>query len=265
MSRFYVLFICLLTLIFSSCNFTEEITFKPDGSGEFIMHYDMSEVMGMLKEMGGESSEDENKEKQKLDSVVYFKDLLSEKADSISQLPQAEQDKLKDLKDIIIKIKMDEETGAFDFGFGSTFSSLDSLPQALENIDKAKQFNSKDNQQFSKLETSAVAKSAKNMLNYLDYSYDGKRFSRKLKDDYKKSKADSDALKAEIESMGADSRETFESMTYTLVYSFPKPIKKVSNKKAIISKDRKTLRLTLNFLEMFKSPESMNLHVVLKD
>ena len=56
--------------ILTSCNFTEEITFNDDGSGEFIMSYDMSEVMKTLeKEMGG-SQNKEGKEKVKLDSVV---------------------------------------------------------------------------------------------------------------------------------------------------------------------------------------------------
>ena len=118
--------------ILTSCNFTEEITFNEDGSGEFILSYDMSQVMKKLnQDMGGEQNKEE-KEKVKLDSIVYFKDMLVEKADSIATLPIEEQEQLKSLETVVMKMRMDEANGVFDFGFGSSFASLDELPNVLE-------------------------------------------------------------------------------------------------------------------------------------
>ncbi|MFL0354109.1 hypothetical protein [Xanthomarina sp. GH4-25] len=264
MSRFFVLLVGLLAFALTGCNFTEEITFQPDGSGEFIMNYDLSEVMKTLEKMGGDKEGNENDKKEKIDSIVYFKDILAEKSDSISKLSQIEQDKLQSLETIVMRIKMDEATGSFDFGFGSTFKNLDELPDVLEKIEQAKEFNSKDDAQFSKMEQSAVAKSAKNLLEYVDFSYDGKTFSRALSENYKPSSEDIEALNTEISQMG-ESKDTFEGMTYTLIYHFPKTIKSVSNTKAEISNDKKTVTLKMNFLEMIKSPENATLNVILND
>ena len=262
MKQILLLIVCAFLL--TSCNFTEEITFNNDGSGEFVMSYDMGEVMKVLEEMSGEKKEKEDKDKVKIDSVVYFKDMLVEKADSIAQLPKEEQEQLKALESIVMKMKMDEDTGQFDFGFGSTFTSLENLPEALEKIEQVKKMNSKDNPQFSKMDESAVSKSAESMFEYIDFAYDGNTFSRSLKKDYEKSPENIESLETEISQMG-DSKEMFEKMSYTLVYNFPKKIKSVSNKNAQISEDGKTVTLKINFIEMIKDPEITTLDVKLEE
>ena len=258
------LFGLLSLLLLTSCNFTEEITFNEDGSGEFIMSYDMGEVMKSLEEKMGGGQSDEGKENVKMDSIIYFKDMLVEKADSISTLPQEEQDKLKALENIVMRMKMDQEEGLFNIGIGSSFKSLAELPETLQNIENAKTLNSKGDPSFSKMGESQVAKASEGMFEYIDFSYDGKTFSRRLKKDYKKSNQDFEALDAEIAEMG-EAKDMFEAMSYTVVYNFPKPIKSVTNKNAEISKDGKTVRLKMNFLDMIKSPEKMVLDVVLED
>ncbi|MDO6596064.1 hypothetical protein Q4512_04000 [Oceanihabitans sp. 2_MG-2023] len=258
-------FILAIASVFllTSCNFTEEISFNPDGSGEFIMSYDMSEVMKTMEEMGG-GKKDNGKEKMKLDSVMYFKDMLVEKADSIATLSQEEQDKLKSLESIVIKMKMDEEEGLFDMGFGSTFTSLKELPEALKKIEEAKKMNSENNAQMGKMGESAVAKASEDIFEYVDFAYDGKTFSRSIKEGFQQSEADIEELNEEIGQMG-DSKEMFEAMSYTLVYNFPKKIKSVTNKNAVISSDKKSVSLKMNFIDMIKSPEAMTLDVELEE
>ncbi|MGB1308917.1 MAG: hypothetical protein ACPG6B_08415 [Oceanihabitans sp.] len=262
MKHFSLILVSLFLL--TSCNFTEEITFKEDGSGEFVMRYDLSQVLKTMEEMGGGNTNDNEKEKVKMDSVVYFKDMLVEKADSIATLPQEEQDQLKALESIVIKMKMDEEKGVLDFGFGSTFTSIHDLPVALKKIEQAKKFNAKDNPEMLRMNESAVAKSAENMLEYVDFAYNGKTFSRKLLKDHKKSPEQMEALDAEINKM-SDTKSVFEAMSYTLLYHFPNKVKSVSNKNATISADKKSVTLKMNFLEMIKSPEIMTLDVKLED
>ncbi|MBU2939702.1 lipoprotein [Lacinutrix sp. C3R15] len=258
-----ILLVLVSVFLLTSCNFTEEITFNPDGSGEFVMRYDMSEIMKTMDEMGG-AKKDDTKEKVKLDSVMYFKDMLVEKADSIAKLPVEEQEKLKSLESIIIKMKMDEEEGLFDIGFGSTFTSLEELPEALEKIDEAKKLNSENNSQFGQLGESAVTKASEDVFEYIDFTYDGKTFSRFVKKDFELATEDIESLDAEINEMG-ESKEVFEAMSYTLVYHFPKEIESVTNKNAVISADKKSVSLKMNFIEMIKSPEAMTLDVELKD
>ena len=267
MNKYFLLALCLMMALLTSCNFTEEITFKEDGSGEFLMSYDMSEVMKTFEEMGGaEKKENEEKEAaEKIDSVVYFKDMLVENADSIAKLPKEEQEHLKSLESVMMRFKVDEAEGLFDFGIGSTFNSLEELPEVMEKIEKAKKLNSKGNAQFSQMDQSAVAKSAEGMFEYLDFSYDGKTFSRQLKKDFKRSEEEMKAFEDEMNQMGGESKEFFQKMNYTLVYHFPKPIKSVSNSSAELSNGGKTVTLKMNFVEMMKSPELMNLKVELED
>ncbi|MDW5287612.1 hypothetical protein [Formosa sp. PL04] len=263
MFRFFILFICLSTFVLTSCNYTEEITFYPDGSGEFLMDYDMSEAMIAVKKIGG--NEEAYKKEKKVDSIIYFKDLLQEKYDSISNLPQEEQDNLKSLETMMMRVKSNYETDVFNLGFGSTFKSISEFPEILENIDKAKAFNTKGSPEFSKMDGTAVAKSVNDMLKHVDFSFDGKQFSRSLKDGYKPSDEALAELDKEMSMMGEEGEETLNAMTYTLVYHFPKKIKSVSNTNALLSKDKKTMTLKQNYIEMIRNSELMTLKVVLKD
>ena len=260
---FYLIAICTLT----SCNFTEEITFKEDGSGEFMMSYDMGEIMKTMNEMQSNKSGDDDKKKKakKMDSVVYFKDMLKEKSDSIATLPLEEQEKLRALENVVMKIKMDEDAGLFDFGFGASFSNLDQLPEVLEKIDQAKKMNSKENAQMDQMNDSEVAKSAENILEHVSFDYNGKLFSRRFKKEIERSEEDKKALEAEMNQMGEEAKEFFGNMTYKMIYHFPKKIKTVSNKNATIGNDGKTVTLIMNFLEMIKNPKTSELNVELQD
>lgn len=265
MNTIKFLALSFFALFLTSCNFTEEITFNEDGSGEFVMNYDMSEMMKQLEEMGmGGKKKDEDKPKKVIDSTIYFKDMLTEKSDSISKLSKEEQDKLMSLETVVMKMKMNEETGQFDFGFGSTFNSLEELPEALEKIDKAKKMNSEGSAQYGKMSESAFTKASESVLENVDFKYDGKTFSRYMKEDVEASAEELEALEAEMTEMG-EMKDMFTGMSYTLKYNFPKPVKSVSNENATITNGGKTVILKMNFMDMMKAPKDMNLNVVLED
>lgn len=268
MKAYKLLSVLVTVLLFSSCNFTEEIIFKEDGSGEFMMNYDMSQMMIAMKEMGGKKPDDsENKKAAKVvDSTIFFKDMLVERADSISKLPQEDQDKLKKLESVIMKMKMNEATDEFVFGFGSSFKNLNELPKLLDNLATAKKMNSKENAQFDKMSSSEVAKATDNTLEHVTFNFDGSTFTRLYKAPKEEvSEEEINVLKTEMSSMGEDAKDIFDNMSYNLVYHFPKKIKSVSNKEATVSNDGKTVTLSLNFLDMVKNPDSNNLEVQLVD
>src|SRR5690606_24573478 len=52
---------------------------------------------------------------------------------------------------------------------------------------------------------------------------------------------------------------------YTLKYTFPREIKKVSNEAATFSEDKKTVILQKPFLEYLKNPDILDLEVELED
>ena len=159
---------------------------------------------------------------------------------------------------------MDEANGVFDFGFGATFSSLNELPSVLEKMERAKVLNSKGSTQYSQMEESAIARASENMFEYVGFSYDGKVFSRFLKEGYEQSQDDLEGLNKENSEM-PELKDKLEAITYTLVYNFPRTVKSVSNKGATISDNGKTVILKMNFIDMIKSPEMMTIDVVLED
>ena len=257
-------------LFLSSCSFTEEITFNPDGSGEFIMSYDMSTMLTALQEMEGKEKNPNKEMDAPVDSVLYYNDLIIGKEDSIAKLPKEEQEKLAKLKDIILKIKMNEATNEMVFGFGSTFKSIEDLPNALERINSAKSVNNSDNPQYEKMSSSAIGKSSESALENVTFTFKNNVFSRIYTapvdiEAKEEEKTTIEEVNSEIAEMGEEFKEAFELMSYNIVYHFPKKIKSTTQKDAIISEDGKTLTLKLKFLELIEKPEISSLNVILED
>jgi len=50
-------------------------------------------------------------------------------------------------------------------------------------------------------------------------------------------------------------------MPYKVVLNFAKPVKKIDNKKAVLSADRKQVILQTNMDELIKNPSVMNLKI----
>lgn len=253
------LFILLAIVFFTSCNFSEEITFNPDGSGEFSVSYDMGVVMKEIKKMGGDSKEQKKGEKK--DTTIYFRDFIKEKADSIATLSEEEQKRFKAMENVLMKMRMDEEKEIFEMTMGVTFNSVDELSESIKALDDAQDMNKKDYSEMGKLGDNSIAKGANSALENVDFSYDGKRFVRKFIEE-DKGEIDVAAIEKEMKQL-EDMKGLFEAMTYTVKYNFPKKIKKVSNKKAKLAKGKKSVALTVNFLELMKDPTLLNLDVEL--
>lgn len=250
----------LLVAFLTSCNFSEEITFHKDGSGEFSVSYDMGTVLKEMKKMGGSSKE--KKKGEKRDTMIFFKDFLKEKADSIATLSEAEQKRFKAMEDISMRMSMDEEKEVFDMTMGIKFNSINELSESIKALDDAQKMNSKDYASMGKLKDNSIAKGASNTLENVDFSFDGQNFSRKFIPESKE-KIDVEAINKEMEQL-QEMKGLFEAMTYSVTYNFPKKIKKITNKNAKLSKDKKSVELTVNFLELMKDPTILNLDVELK-
>ncbi|MGC1474133.1 MAG: hypothetical protein WA775_16195 [Psychroserpens sp.] len=86
-----------LSLILTSCQFSEHIYVNEDGSGTMKFSMDASEMMEMVAEMGGgESTKGIDKA---MDSTIVFKDFIDEHRDSILTLSVDEQKKIRALED----------------------------------------------------------------------------------------------------------------------------------------------------------------------
>ena len=229
----------LLLVLTTSCNFTESIEIKEDGSGTMNFGMDGSQIMAMA----GDEIAKEGQE-ERIDSTFSFKDLFAAKKDSIAKLPLDQQEKLKRLENMTVKMLMDSKTSEFKIDMITNFKNASELKDMMNNLNEIKNMNKK--------EYAGADKSPFESKALVNYSYDGKKFIRKV------------TLPADMEAVSdslAMYMEVFEGSSYVLSYKFPKKIKSVSNKAAVISDDKKSLTLGFTLSEYYTDPKSMNLEV----
>lgn len=237
-TKLYTVLALLLLVFTTSCNFTENITINPDGSGNMIMAMDGSALMALAgEEIAGETGG------KRTDTIMDFGALLKDKKDSITKMPEQEKRMLQALSNMKIKMLMDPETSEFKFDMISDFKKIDELQDMMKLINEARNMDKNG---------LGAAAGMMNNNSVVKYSYDGKKFIRKveLPETFQKLP---DSLNAYMEMMGASE--------YVLKYKFPKKIKSVSDKKAVIGQDGKSLTLTYSFSDYLSDPKKMGLEV----
>ncbi len=239
----------LIGLFAMSCNFTESMTIEPDGSGKITVDFDGSSLMDM---MGDEMKE--NGEEQKMDSIFDFAYLLEERKDSIAQLSQEKQDKLKRLENFKMRIQMDTEAKAMKLSMFSNFKNVNELSDMMSTFEDANSMQDLGGKSMANEDSPMGGSKGTDV----SYKFENNKFSRTTEIInpalFEKSK---DSLK-QMEMFMSES-------TYTLKYTFPKKIRKVSAENALFSQDGKTFTLEVSFLEMMKDPKILDLEVELED
>lgn len=237
--------ICLFVVFaMTSCTLKEKMVMNEDGSGTFSYGFDMSPMLKM-----GLKKTDSTKVQKVVDTSFTFKDVLNKIEDSIAKSPTAdkekiealkkEKEKLKVLENFKVSININEEkkqfeyTLAFDFPTMSGFQNLTSPAEGLEALALT------DKKRLGALSAVPKPEEKSNMTVF----YDGKVFIKtvtpskedkknKKKKEKKKEKAD-DPFSKKMEDM-------FKECKYVAEYHFPKNIKTISIKNAVIAQDRKS-------------------------
>src|SRR5690606_25272321 len=209
----------LLLAFTTSCNFTETIIINEDGSGTMTIAMDGSQLMAMAgEEISGETGG------ERMDTIMDFKELLKDKKDSIAKLPEKERKAIEALSGMKIKMLMDPNSAEFKLDMINEFKNIAELQDMMKMLNEAQSMNRKTATPFGSMDNKAK----------VSYLYDGRKFSRKVELPNNAVIApDSLAMYVEM----------FETSNYVLSYTFPKKIKRVSNKGAVVSEDRKTLTL----------------------
>jgi hypothetical protein len=244
-----LLLLAISIALFSSCEIKEEITFNKDGSGEYQMLIDMGRFLEFGKKMDSKKKDSLSKEKKPVvkDSLFKFSDFLNENKDSIANLPKKERELLKGLEDVIVKIHMDEPKGEMTVAYFYPFQK----PSDLTNI----------MQRFEKIENNSKKTGlAEDFLNNLpktsvEYKFSKKKFHRKVK--VLKTKNEDEKTEQENKKI----KEILPMFHYKLVYHFPKKIKSVSYKDALLSTDGKTLIIDIPFDKIAENPKLLDFEV----
>lgn len=246
-SKFLLLLTFLVVLV--SCNFTENLNVKDDGTGTFALEVDGSGLMAMAGDKLSEGLT-QKKDTKVVDSTFSFKEIFEAKKDSISKLSPEQQAALKKMENFVMRIKMDADKQQFLFSMDTPFKSVGDLQNMMDGFTTLKDLKGKSNKDgMSNPLANGIGNNTK-----IDYSYNGKTFVRNAI-------IDKEALdKIKNDSLGM-TKMFLASSKYTLKYHFPKAVKKVSNPDALFSADRKTVTVEYPFLDYMEHPEKLNLNV----
>lgn len=237
-------FLSILSLVFVSCQFTEEITFEKDGSGLYKLQIDMGELMSSLPSQ----DEDTDKVKEKVDSTIYIKDILDTFKDSINTLSATEKAQLEAIKDMRIHMMLDEENSNMNMDFLLDFKNVSDLQNIKEKVELASKLQEKKSDTKTNLENHEVK-----------YEFKKKSFARKVT----------------MKKMSAEEQEAFDKQQennqmfmsgsmYSLIYHFPRKIKSTSLAGAKISQNGKTLSYSIAMDEIIQDPKVLDFTVKFK-
>ena len=242
----------LLTVIslLYSCNFVEEIHLSDTGSGKINIHFDGNEMMAMLASMPNDSTTLE----KVVDTTIVFKDLLQDRRDSIAQLSQEEQLKLKKLEPFTMRMVMNPEEEVLRFDMYSEFKNISEIDDAFNAFQDASTLNPPPGGDPSK----NPPMGANEQTTKVNYEFSGNNFKRTIQ-----------IIDKELFEKGMDSLKSAEMFmsgsTYTFKYHFPRKVKSTNVEGATFSLDGKTMTYAVDFLQMMKDPESIVLEVELEN
>lgn len=235
------IFAFLILLSFSSCQITETINLNSDGSGN-IEYYNLRDE-NSFAQLG---RQDLRYEKFR-DTIFTFQDYITKYQDTFVRFNKADQALFTEHANVKMHIKTDPVQMENFNKVSLDFKKIDAIPDIYESLGLANSL--KENYPIHR-------KSYQ-----IKCTFDGTVFKRVF--------TITDPEKFEKDKKEMEEREKIYSkykivQSYTLKYFFPKKIKSVSNEKAILSSDRKSLILEVQLSDCLKNPEITNLEVILE-
>lgn len=254
---------------FTGCiDIVEEMFLNKDGSGKYTMRMDMSGVMSMIKMMGemedimpDEDEEgEENTEEGEAEEEDGFDAMMEEGADTTMYLKDASPDLLKQFEDnpgfadkVNMRMNVDPDEGVFLMDFNLDFANMDDIDYFFKNFDKIMgMMDDGEDEESSELDMLGMGggMGADSPLGGL---MGGDGLTRYF-DLTKRTLVRRDAPPQEMqEDMGAEEMQMMEMMfgeaKYKMIYHMPGKIKKMTNKDATLSADKKTVILEGNLMD----------------
>ncbi|MDY8136415.1 hypothetical protein [Aquimarina sp. 2201CG5-10] len=252
MRNFYTcLKFVFLSIIFIGCQFSEDLHLKEDGSGKISINFDGSELM----QIGGDKMS-EGKE-EIIDSLIVFKDFLEEHKDSIAQLSEVEQEKLKRLENFKMHMLMNTQSKEMKFDMYTEFKNVSELGDLFNDFKTASAVGNKDKGQASQGANPISLSSSEVEGSKVFYSFEKNKFKRVTEI------LDEKELKKNLDSL-EQMKMFLASSKYKLNYHFPRKIKKISSERAMFSQDGKSFVLEVGFLEYMENPKILDVEVELE-
>lgn len=249
----------LAVAILSSCLDTEEkIVLNADNSGTYSLTLDMGRMLQMASTMGAGQS-DSGKPKEKKDSTIYLKDLVS-KAENLT----AEEKEL--YKDGVVYVKMDEAANEMKITMSAPFKNSagltnlkNNLPAMMEKLkafekvtgEKPKTEEEGDNMKMG-------SKSANPVGDQFTFLAGPGKISNTITnmESFKKKVATDSSL-----TMLTQMTAMMGDFNYRTIIILPKAVKGYDGPGSTISTDKKTLTFVTTLSEMMEHPEKVSYKV----
>lgn len=236
------IFCAFFIITLHSCQVTETIHLNSDGSGSILVEELRDEQSYQL--IAGENY---SKEEKFEDTTYVFQNYVQKYAETFEKLTSFEKSVYEKHFPVEVKIKKSSYEKEFRTQLSQQFKTISEVADLYKTEDYA------DNIQNN------YALSAEEHYYSVAFSFDGTRFHRIVKI------TDPVELKEQQDKL-ANIKERISTFplkqSFELRYYFPKPIQSVSNPKASISADKKSLVVTFSLIEVVTNPELTNLEVV---
>jgi hypothetical protein len=251
-----------VALVFISCNVQERIVFNEHMGGSYETSFDLSQMLEAAGSMGASSTDTPSK---KMDTLITFNDILVKYKDSISSLPKEKQAQLQNMKNMTMRMQMDEENNIFKFNIGKEFASFRDIEFVSYEMDEM--------MDLAKNSAAQGAGPAGDMLKTekVRYFFENNTFKRV---DEKLLNAEEGVLEVLEESeedmmmqgMLAEFDDMLVESKMKLEYVFPRKVKSVSMEGAKISPDGKTVTFQVDWKTLMDDKKLLeNFEVVLEE
>lgn len=234
----------LLVLFLASCQVTETIHFNQDGTGKIEIN-ELRDEHSYMQLMG----ENYSKEEVFKDTTYVFKDVITKHSETFSRLPEFE----KAIFQKFATVKVHSKKSSFEKEFRTTISQSFNKIEQVADLYKTEDYADDIENNYALV--------AEEHYYSLNYTFEENVFKRIVK------VTDGVELKkqqVEIEGLKNRYSKFKIAQGYVLKYHFPRNIKSVSNPKAKISDDKKSLELHFLITDCLMNPESTNLEVILE-
>ena len=243
-----MVFAVVFSLTLMGCFDTvQEITIAEDGSGTMATTNDMSAVIGMAKQFGGDQMQEADK--MVTDTIV----MLDKMADSIPGLTAGEKELVKK-GSLGIKMNMQEEIFTtritYPFKSVSEIAALNQLTTKVMGEMMEKQMSAAENPM------AANAPQPSSMDDYFDVNFSKGLITKTLNKEKYVNANNDEYLQGLLQtsSFGVP-------MKSSLVINLPHPAKNVTGKNVKLSADKKKITIETSIEDFFDSPDKMEFKI----
>jgi hypothetical protein len=252
MNQYKLLIAALFALFFTACiQIDEEVEIRENGSGQMNVHTDMSQLFEMLKSFTSQEDLAKQGIDRAVDTTVYMKDVV----DTATNITSENKALLREGK---LHVNMNMQQNIFNMDMNYPFKSLEDANKLYAAINK----NGMNANLLKGLNPNAGAtgggENDNGGLDKISTMYDVVMSKGKYSRTLNKARFDSLANDPKIQE-AKGMMAMMGEMSMNLKVTLPKPAKSVSNPKATLSPDKKTVFLKNDLSIALDSPQNLEI------